>query len=378
MKKVFNISFLLFSFTALFAQTKTISNTSLGSGLVFAAAMDQSTSTISITLQGPSDRYLACGIGVAMSDADPFIYTTGKTGVNDPVAVYDYRLTSQSASNVTKDAVQNWTTVSNTVTGLTRTLVVSRQLNTGDATDKVLNFSDASINVIWATASNASLVLSYHGGGNRGFSNLVWQTPDLTAPVLLASPFTPSDNQTAVPIGTNLSSTFNENIVAGSGLIELRLTGTGALVESFDVTTAAVNIAGVGFTLNPSSNLLALTDYYVTIANGAIEDAAANPFVGFTDNTTWNFTTAASTSGIDENEVPYVIQVDNNQILRIQNTSGLGFDLNIYSLTGQLLISKTNQIGELNVELSSINDAVLILQFRNSNGTINTKKINIR
>lgn len=378
MKKVFSISFLIFSFSTAFAQTKTISNTSLGAGLSFAASMDQATSTITITLQGPADRYLACGFGMTMSDADPFIYTTGKTGVNDPEAVYDYRLTSQNASNVTKDAVQNWTTVSNTTNGATRTLVVSRPLNTGDGTDKILNFSDASINIIWAKASTASMVLSYHGNGNRGFTTLAWQTADLTAPALNASPFSPADNQTGVQVGTNLSATFNENIVAGSGLIELRLIGSGALVESFDVTTAAVSITGAGITLNPSSNLLAATDYYVTIPSGAIEDAAGNAFAGFTDNSTWNFTTAASTSGIEENEIPYLIQVDNNQILRIQSTSGLNFDLNIYSLTGQLLISKTNQIGELNVELSSINDAVLMLQLRNSNGTISTKKINIR
>jgi hypothetical protein len=313
-----------------------------------------------------------------MSDADPFIYTTGKTGVNDPEAVYDYRLTSQSAANVTKDAGQNWTTVSNTVNGATRTLVVSRPLNTGDGTDKILNFSDVSINIIWAKASTASMVLSYHGNGNRGFTNLVWQTVDLTAPALVALPFSPADNQTGVQVSSLLSADFNENIVAGSGLIELRLSGTGELVESFDVNTADVSIAGAGITLNVSSNLLASTEYYVTIPNGAIEDAAGNAFAGFTDNTTWNFTTAASTIGIDENEIPYLIQVDNNQILRVQNISGLNFDLNIYSLTGQLLISKTNQIGELNVELSSINDAVLMLQFRNSNGTVSTKKINIR
>lgn len=378
MKKVFSISFLIFSFSTTFAQTKTISNTSIGAGLSFAASMDQATSTITITLQGPADRYLACGFGMTMSDADPFIYTIGKTGVNDPEAVYDYKLTSQSVSNVTKDAVQNWTTVSNTIIGATRTLVVSRPLNTGDGTDKILNFSDASINIIWAKASTASMVLSYHGNGNRGFTTLAWQTADLTAPSLIASPFSPADNQTGVQVGTNLIATFNENIVAGSGLIELRLLGSGALVESLDVSTAAVSITGAGITLNPSSNLLAATDYYVTIPSGAIEDAAGNAFAGFTDNSTWNFTTAASTSGIEENEIPYLIQVDNNQILRIQSTSGLNFDLNIYSLTGQLLISKTNQIGELNVELSSINDAVLILQLRNTNGTISTKKINIR
>jgi hypothetical protein len=378
MKKVLFISLLIFSASTVFAQTKIISNTSLGAGLSFAASMDQATSTITITLQGPSDRYLACGFGISMSDADPFIYTTGKTGVNDPEAVYDYRLTSQSAANVTKDAGQNWTTVSNTVNGATRTLVVSRPLNTGDGTDKILNFSDVSINIIWAKASTASMVLSYHGNGNRGFTNLVWQTVDLTAPALVALPFSPADNQTGVQVSSLLSADFNENIVAGSGLIELRLSGTGDLVESFDVNTADVSIAGAGITLNVSSNLLASTEYYVTIPNGAIEDAAGNAFAGFTDNTTWNFTTAASTIGIDENEIPYLIQVDNNQILRVQNISGLNFDLNIYSLTGQLLISKTNQIGELNVELSSINDAVLMLQFRNSNGTVSTKKINIR
>ncbi len=378
MKNILFTGFLFLGFSAAYAQTKTIPTTSLGAGLSFAASMDQSTSTITITLQGPSDRYLACGFGMTMSDADPFIYTTGKAGVNDPVAVYDYRLTSQSAANVTKDAGQNWTTVSNTTNGATRTLVVSRPLNTGDGTDKILNFSDASINIIWAKASSASFVLAYHGNSNRGFTNLVWQTPDLTAPALTASPFAPTDNQTGVQVGTNLTATFNENIVAGSGLVEMRLLGSGALVESFDVTTAAVSISGAGITLNPSSNLLAATDYYVTIPGGAIEDAAGNAFAGFTDNSTWNFTTAASTSGIEENEIPYLIQVDNNQILRIQSTSGLNFDLNIYSLNGQLLISKTNQLGEINVELSTIKDAVLMLQLRNSNGTISTKKINIR
>jgi hypothetical protein len=378
MKNILFTGFLFLGVSAAYAQTKTIPTTSLGAGLSFAASMDQSTSTITITLQGPSDRYLACGFGMTMSDADPFIYTTGKSGVNDPEAVYDYRLTSQNASNVTKDAGQNWTTVSNTINGATRTLVVSRPLNTGDGTDKILNFSDASVNIIWAKASTASMVLSYHGNGNRGFTTLAWQTADLTAPSLVALPFSPSDNQTGVQVSSLLSADFNENIVAGSGLIELRLSGTGALVESFDVTTAAVTISGASITLNPASNLLFATDYYVTIPNGAIEDAAGNAFAGFTDNSTWNFTTAASTSGIDENEIPYLIQVDNNQILRVQNISGLNFDLNIYSLTGQLLISKTNQIGEINVELSTIKDAVLMLQLRNSNGTISTKKINIR
>ncbi|MGL5134656.1 MAG: calcium-binding protein, partial [Planktothrix sp.] len=44
-------------------------------------------------------------------------------------------------------------------------------------------------------------------------------------------------------------------------------------------------------TINPIENLAPGTDYYVEIADGAIQDIAGNNYAGITENSTWNFQT---------------------------------------------------------------------------------------
>jgi len=63
------------------------------------------------------------------------------------------------------------------------------------------------------------------------------------------------------------------------------------VVETIAVTAANVTVSGSQLTINPTADLEEGTDYYVEIANGAIQDIAGNNYAGISGDSTWNFTT---------------------------------------------------------------------------------------
>jgi Bacterial Ig-like domain/Endonuclease/Exonuclease/phosphatase family/FG-GAP-like repeat/RTX calcium-binding nonapeptide repeat (4 copies) len=118
---------------------------------------------------------------------------------------------------------------------------------------------------------------------------------DANAPTLVSS--TPVDNASAVAIGNDITLTFNEDVqmVTGGGAIELRLASDNSLVQSFTQANVgtSVTVAGSTLTLNPTADLSNLTNYYVTVANNAVEDLAGNDFAGFSTPATLNFETVS-------------------------------------------------------------------------------------
>lgn len=126
--------------------------------------------------------------------------------------------------------------------------------------------------------------------------------PDLTDPTVTT--LSPLDNATDVDIATNLVITFDENIDAGTGNIEIRRTSDDGLVESFDVTSD-VSISGNELTINPSSDLSYSTEYYVLIDATAIVDEATTPnnYAGISSTTAWSFTTM-DVPAVPENIIP--------------------------------------------------------------------------
>lgn len=282
------------------SQTKQISFQSLPgvTGLSFGAEMDQAGSMITMTIQGPDDRWFAIGFGVSMANGDILTYTDGKVGAMHSLDVWDYVLTAQNANGVSKDGQQDWSVVSNTTAGGLRTIVATRSLSTGDANDIALNYADASVNVIYAKSDNADFTLAYHGT-NRGTTTLNWVELDLTAPALTATPFDPVDDATGVTLGTNLTMNFDENVVAGTGNITLKLVSNNSIVEQFDVaSSSAVTFSGNSVIINPTNNFNAITEYYVTVDTGAIQDGSGNSYSGFSDNASWNFTTLDNTGDV--------------------------------------------------------------------------------
>jgi methionine-rich copper-binding protein CopC len=284
------IHFLLFAICPLmaFSQTKEIAFAELtpGSGMFFGAVM--TTTDITVTVQGPSDRFIAFGFGTGMANGnDAIIWSTLGTGAA-PLQLRDHRMIGQGVEP-SVDAQQDWTVSSNTVSAGNRTIVATRALNTGDANDVTFSFAATTQNLFWAKGPSATNQLQYHGGSNRA-SGIVrnWVVPDVTPPTI--SSFIPADNAVGVNVNTNLTISFSEAISWGTGSVIL-YDGNDNVIQTISNGTPGSTVSGSTFFYNPPANLVINTPYYVKIDATAFKDAANNFFAGIADNVTWNFNT---------------------------------------------------------------------------------------
>jgi methionine-rich copper-binding protein CopC len=79
-----------------------------------------------------------------------------------------------------------------------------------------------------------------------------------------------------VPVSTNITLTFNEDVLPGAGVIELR-TVAGTVVETFDVATSnRIQVSGKTVVIDPSADLHAGTTYDVVVQQGAFLDTSKN------------------------------------------------------------------------------------------------------
>jgi len=165
MKKLLLLTSLLMGSAGLYAQSKATSVITLTSGMTAHLELNNTTSTATLTLTGPSNRWFALQIGSfsnggGMQDGKDVVYWDGNTLVD----------ASHNGIGVapSPDAVNDWTSTS-TVNGTTRTIVATRAFSTGDSNDFPFVYTDANIDFAWAKASSATNTLISHGA-NRGYS----------------------------------------------------------------------------------------------------------------------------------------------------------------------------------------------------------------
>ena len=159
MKKTLLSLFLISSFT-LFAQSFSTGTQTLLSGLTANINIDADTDITTLTLTGPSNAWFGIGFGNSDMNGTDIFMTTGSS-IQDSY--------SSSNGEPQPDDSQDWTLVSNTVSGSNRTIVATRANNTGDSDDHIFSASAGSLSVIYAKGSSTSY--AYHGG-NRGFTTL--------------------------------------------------------------------------------------------------------------------------------------------------------------------------------------------------------------
>ena len=142
---------------------------------------------------------------------------------------------------------------------------------------------------IAATAFDDSSSNSYAGINDK--TSLNFTTADVNAPTLSSS--TPADGATGIAVDANIVLTFNEAVDAESGNIIIYKTSDDSEVESIPIGNAKVSGSGsTEITVNPATTLDSFTSYYVKIEATAFDDSSSNSYVGITDTTTLNFTTA--------------------------------------------------------------------------------------
>jgi hypothetical protein len=132
---------------------------STDAGLAYSAEIATDSENVTLTLVGPSDRWLGIGFGTqAMSSGDAVVF--------DGTNLVDRTFVGNQQPPV--DAAQTWSVISNTVNGSTRTIVGRRNLNSGQPNNYVFTNSAEPISLIWARGATASFNLANHGGNNRG------------------------------------------------------------------------------------------------------------------------------------------------------------------------------------------------------------------
>ena len=162
MKKILLTTLILFGMSAT-AQNHTTGVINLTTG--YTVKFDTNPTTVTMTLVGPSDKWLGLGFGMTsmFTSGDGVIASGASANLTD-------RNFTGSGSTPNSDATQNWTTTSNTVAGSVRTIIATRALSTGDSAgvDYTITNSTASINLIWALGS--SLTLTQHQSRGNGVS----------------------------------------------------------------------------------------------------------------------------------------------------------------------------------------------------------------
>lgn len=161
MKKTLLLTFLLAT-SGLFAQNFNSGELTLLTGYTAEISISGITGMTTVTLKAPDNVWFAIGFGgLNMSAGADVLRTDGTT-------IVDARSTGQFLPPA--DASQDWVIESNTTSGGTRTLVVSRANNTGDPDDFIFTAAEGAIQLIYAHGT--STTYAYHGGANRGFTTI--------------------------------------------------------------------------------------------------------------------------------------------------------------------------------------------------------------
>lgn len=223
-----------------FSQIKSTGVIVLNSNMTAKIDLNQSTSIVTLTITNPSTSWFGLGFNPIVGNAgDGMPATVDCVVMRSATNLSDSQTRATGTGDPNIDTAQNWAILSNVDSGTTKTIVATRAFDTGDAADYVFNFSDSSLNLIYASPASGNFSVLYHGAGSsRGFVNASLTTLGLEDFSLNATSVypNPSSGDFNIKTKTNLSKVnlYNQ---------------TGALVKTIDVTDDSqqveVNVSGV-------------------------------------------------------------------------------------------------------------------------------------
>ena len=231
-----------------YSQTKSSGTVSLnsvsGASLSVKIDLNQASSLATITMVGPSNKWFSIGFNSTTMARNTDCITYG-------TSLLDQYLPG-GQNQPTTDTTNNLTLVSNSVSGSTRTVVLTRPLSTGDAKDYTFNYntiSSTNLNIIWAIGPDTN-VANQHDYFNA---------QNLTFSVLGNESFPTLENLTISPNPSN--GIFN---ISNTNLIQL------SKIKIFD--TNAKLIKEIAILENQTNISLDLTNlskglYFVELSN---------------------------------------------------------------------------------------------------------------
>lgn len=124
----------------------------------------------------------------------------------------------------------------------------------------------------------------------------IWVATDSNAPMI--AEMSPENGASSVSLSTDISISFSEEILAGTGNISIIRSSDDSVLESIDVTGSQISITNNEVTIELDNSLEEETQYYILIDAGAFTDSSSNVFAGIADNTSWTFTSTATPPSI--------------------------------------------------------------------------------
>lgn len=280
MKKKLLLAGLLISAAGMQAQQKATAEVSLTTGMTAKIELDDATDIATLTFTGPSDRWFALQIGSfatggGMDDGEDVVWYNGTTLVDG----------NHNGSGMTPstDGTNDWTVESNTVSGTTRTIVATRDFDTGSVDDYEFVYSDTSIDFAWAKNSSASYTMAGHGA-NRGY--------DL--------------NNTYTCVAPDAPTASAQSFCATGGATVADLEATGEAVATFEWYANATGGSPLA-----ANTVLNATTYHVSQTVGDCESARTPVVVTLTatplplsDDDTPEFCSSATIADLDVSGQP--------------------------------------------------------------------------
>jgi len=138
--------------------------------------------------------------------------------------------------------------------------------------------------------------------------------------------FYPAHESNTIPLGFTLTVNFDEDITLGTG--SLKIVRDSDDTEILNLTEADASVTDDVLSIDVSG-LAYITDYYILVDEGLVEDLSGNPAAALTDPTGWMFTTQEEPSG-DLFFSEYIEGSSNNKALEIYNGTGVDVDLTEY------------------------------------------------
>ncbi len=162
-----------------------------------------------------------------------------------------------------------------------------------------------------------------------------------SGPVLLGT--YPVDDAVNVPVNSNLSMTFDENVTRGTGSasISIRKVADNQIVRSISAASGSeISISGNIVNINlPSGTLEAGGDYYVLVDAGAFQNSNGANFAGIVNATAWNFSVIST----DSNS-PLITSMypASGSVVPIDTALELVFNKTVYASAGNITLQNEN------------------------------------
>ena len=287
--------------------------------------------------------------GIATTNTDYFQTTLkAATGYTLSLSAIDARFAGTSGFAVTPGVNSQF---AYSLDGTNFTLIGSPQATIGTPAT-LTQISLTGITQLQGVPDTTTVTIRYYASGQTTTGGWGFNSPssgtfglaitgDLAdkAPPTLASTV-PLDGATDLLPTANLIATFSETVQKGTGNIVIKKSSDNSVVDTIDVTTAQVTIAGATVTIDPSVTLPPTEACYVQIDATAIKDNAGTPnfYAGISDTSTWNFTVVSSDT--TSPTITLLSPLDDATEVALSANLVATFSESILKGTGNILIKK--------------------------------------